>query len=53
MALPKKLKNALRSSPSTYPLIKFLENAVDNDTIYDDTEIQGKVSALETLTAFL
>lgn len=62
MTLSKKLKLALKSSPSTKPLIKYLEgldttvtsndsilqNAVDNDTIYDDTEIQNKVGALET-----
>ena len=61
MSLPRKIKDALKSSPSTKPLVKYLEgmenrvssneailsNAVDNDTIYDDTEIQNKVSALE------
>ena len=53
MTLSKKLKNALKSSPATKPLIAYLEgldttvssnnstlqNAVDNDTIYDDTNV--------------
>lgn len=53
MALSKKLKNALKSSPATKPLVAYLEgldstvssnnstlqNAVDNDTIYDDTNV--------------
>ena len=57
MGLSKKLKNALKSSPATYPLIKYLEgldttvtntnniveNAVDNDTIYDDTDLKEKI----------
>lgn len=53
MSLSKKLKNILKSSPATASLIQYLEssdsriaavesvlsNAVDNDTIYDDTDL--------------
>ena len=57
MSLPTKLKNALKSSPATKPLISYLENvdsrvsssestlqnAVDNDTIYDDTDLWAAI----------
>ena len=46
MTVPTKLRRELSSSPSTVNLPDFLE--VIEAEGYDDTEIQGKVSALET-----
>ena len=46
MTVPTKLRRELSSSPSTLNLADFLE--VIEAEGYDDTEIQGKVSALET-----
>ena len=46
MTVPTKLRRELSSSPSTVNLPDFLE--VMEVEGYDDTEIQGKVSALET-----
>ena len=46
MTVPTKLRRELASSPSTLNLADFLE--VIEAEGYDDTEIQGKVSALET-----
>ena len=49
MVLPKKVKNALKSSPATKPLINYLENlTVEGGSGYDDTALKGRVSALET-----
>lgn len=47
MTVPTKLRRELSSSPSTVNLSDFLE--VIEAEGYDDTEIQGKVSALETV----
>lgn len=46
MTVPTKVKRELAASPSTVSLADFLE--VIESEGYDDTEIQGKVSALET-----
>lgn len=57
MSLSKKLKLALKSSPSTKPLIKYLEsldssvsnaesileNVTDSGDVYDDTDLKSKI----------